>query len=105
VSLVADGTLSRNQAKEVLLEGLRTGAAPHEVVEARGLTQVSDEASLGRAVAEVLAAHPDDVAAYRAGDDKTRKKKVGFLMGQAIQATDNQGNPQVLRRLLEDQLG
>ena len=105
VALVADGTLSRNQAREVLVEGLRTGAAPRDVVAARGLAQVSDETELARVVAEVLAANPDVAADYRAGDDKVRKKKIGFLTGQAVKATSNQGNPQVLRRLLEDQLG
>jgi aspartyl-tRNA(Asn)/glutamyl-tRNA(Gln) amidotransferase subunit B len=97
--------VSRNQAKEVLVEGLRTGMPAREIVAARGLAQVSDESSLAGTIAEVLAAHPEDVAAYREGDEKVRKKKVGFLMGQAIKATSNQGNPQVLRRLLEEQLG
>jgi aspartyl-tRNA(Asn)/glutamyl-tRNA(Gln) amidotransferase subunit B len=105
VSLVADGAVSRNQAKEVLVEGLRTGAPAGDIVAARGLAQVSDESALAATVAEVLAAYPDDVAAYRAGDENVQKKKIGFLMGQAIKATSNQGNPQVLRRLLEEQLG
>jgi aspartyl-tRNA(Asn)/glutamyl-tRNA(Gln) amidotransferase subunit B len=105
VSLVADGTVSRNQAKEVLVEGLETGRPAGEIIAARGLAQVSDESALGGTVTEVLAAHPEDVAAYREGDEKVRKKKIGFLMGQAIKATSNQGNPQVLRRLLEERLG
>ncbi len=105
VSLVADGTVSRNQAKEVLTEGLRSGAAPREIVAARGLAQVSDEGELARVVAQVLEAHADVASEYRAGDDKVRKKKIGFLTGQAVTATNKQGNPQVLRRLLEEQLG
>jgi len=105
VSLVADGTVSRNQAKEVLTEGLRSGAAPREIVAARGLAQVSDEGELARVVAQVLEAHADVASEYRAGDDKVRKKKIGFLTGQAVTATDKQGNPQLLRRLLEEQLG
>ena len=105
VSLVADGTVSRNQAKEVLVEGLRTGTPARDIVAARGLAQVSDESALAATVTQVLAAYPDDVAAYRAGDEKVQKKKIGFLMGQAIKATSNQGNPQVLRRVLEEQLG
>jgi len=104
VALVADGTVSRNQAKEVLTEGLRSGAAPREIVAARGLAQVSDEGELARVVAQVLEAHADVASEYRAGDDKVRKKKIGFLTGQAVTATNKQGNPQVLRRLLEEQL-
>jgi len=65
---------------------------------------VSDEAELASVVDEVLAAHTDVVAEYRDGDDKTRKKKRGFLMGEAMKATKGQGNPQLLNRLLDDRL-
>jgi aspartyl-tRNA(Asn)/glutamyl-tRNA(Gln) amidotransferase subunit B len=44
------------------------------------------------------------VAEYRAGDDKARKKKRGFLMGEAMKATKGQGNPQLLNRLLDTRL-
>jgi aspartyl-tRNA(Asn)/glutamyl-tRNA(Gln) amidotransferase subunit B len=53
---------------------------------------------------EILAANPDVVAAYRAGDDKARKKKLGFLMGKAMNAMKGTGNPQLLNRLLEERL-
>jgi aspartyl-tRNA(Asn)/glutamyl-tRNA(Gln) amidotransferase subunit B len=104
IDLVADGTLSRNLAKDVLVESLRTGKRPREVVEERGLAQVSDERELGSIVDEIIASHPDVVAEYRAGDDKARKKKRGFLMGEAMKATKGQGNPQLLNRLLDDRL-
>ena len=74
------------------------------MVEERGLAQVSDEAELTAVVDALLAGHPDEVAAYRAGDEKARKKKFGFLMGEAMKATRGQGNPQLLRGLLEDRL-
>ena len=74
------------------------------MVEERGLAQVSDEAELTAVVDALLAGHPDEVAAYRAGDEKERKKKFGFLMGEAMKATRGQGNPQLLRGLLEDRL-
>jgi aspartyl-tRNA(Asn)/glutamyl-tRNA(Gln) amidotransferase subunit B len=104
IDLIADGTLSRPLAKEVLAESLRTGKRPREVVEERGLAQVSDESELASVVDEILAAHPDVVSDYRAGDDKARKKKRGFLMGEAMKATKGQGNPQLLNRLLDDRL-
>jgi aspartyl-tRNA(Asn)/glutamyl-tRNA(Gln) amidotransferase subunit B len=104
IDLVASGALSRNQAKDVLAESLRTGTRPKQVVEERGLAQVSDETELARVVDEVLAAHPDVVAEYSTGDDKARKKKRGFLMGEAMKATKGQGNPQLLNRLLDDRL-
>src|SRR3989440_467593 len=104
VDLVADGTLSRNLAKDVLAECLREPKRPKEVVEERGLAQVSDEGELASIVDEILAAHPDVVADYRAGDDKARKKKRGFLMGEAMKATKGQGNPKLLNRLLDTRL-
>ena len=105
VGLVADGTISRGQGKDVLDECLREPKRPKQVVEERGLAQVSDEGELRAVVDALLAEHPDDVAVYRAGDEKERKKKFGFLMGEAMKATRGRGNPQLLRGLLENQLG
>jgi aspartyl-tRNA(Asn)/glutamyl-tRNA(Gln) amidotransferase subunit B len=65
---------------------------------------VSDEDELASIVDEVIAAHPDVAAEYRTGDDKARKKKRGFLMGEAMKATKGQGNPQLLNRLLDARL-
>ena len=104
VDLVADGTLSRNLAKDVLAECLREPKRPKQVVEERGLAQVSDEGELASIVDEIIAGHPDVVADYRSGDDKARKKKRGFLMGEAMKATKGQGNPQLLNRLFDTRL-
>ncbi len=104
VALVADGTLSRGLAKDVLSECLAEPKRPKQVVEERGLAQVSDEGELGSVVDEILAANPDEVTAYRAGDDKARKKKRGFLMGEAMKAMKGKGNPQLLSRLLDERL-
>ncbi len=104
VGLVADGTISRNQAKDVLSECLREPKRPKQVIQDRGLAQVSDEGALASVVDEVLAANADAVDEYRAGDDKVKKKKRGFLMGEAMKALKGQGNPQVLNRLLDDLL-
>jgi aspartyl-tRNA(Asn)/glutamyl-tRNA(Gln) amidotransferase subunit B len=104
VELVADGTLSRKQAKDVLDEALREPKRPKQIVEERGLAQVSDEGELGGVIDAILAANAPEVEAYRAGDDKARKKKRGFFMGEAMKATQGQGNPQLLNRLLDERL-
>jgi aspartyl-tRNA(Asn)/glutamyl-tRNA(Gln) amidotransferase subunit B len=104
VGLVADGTLSRTMAKDVLDEGLREGKRPKEIVDERGLAQVSDESELGRAVDDVLAANASTVDEWRAGDDKVRKKKRGFLMGELMKAMKGKGNPAVLGHLLDERL-
>ncbi len=104
VGLVADGTLSRGQARDVLDECLREPKRPRQVVAERGLIQLSDTDELATVVDAVISAHPDDVAAYRAGDEKARKKKLGFFMQEALTATNRQGNPKLLRQLLEQRL-
>ncbi len=104
VDLVADGTLSRNLAKDVLGECLRQPKRPKQVVEERGLAQVSDEDELASIVDDVLAANTEAVADYRAGDDKVRKKKRGFIFGEVMRATDRKANPQLVNGLLDDRL-
>jgi aspartyl-tRNA(Asn)/glutamyl-tRNA(Gln) amidotransferase subunit B len=104
VDLVADGTLSRSQAQDVLGECLREPKRPRQVIAERGLAQLSDEGELASVVDRVLAENPDVVTQYRDGDAAERKKKRGFLMGQAIAATSRQGNPKVLGDLLDQRL-
>ncbi len=104
VGLVGDGTLSRSLAKEVLAECLVEAKRPRAVVDARGLAQVSDEGELAAVIDGILAAHAADVEEYRAGDDKLRKKKRGFFMGEAMKATKGAANPQLLNRLLDERL-
>ena len=106
VKLVADGTLSRPLAKEVLGAALagESGGSPAAIVAERGLAQVSDEGALAAAVQAVLAALPGEVERYRAGDDKDRKKLRGFFMGKVMAEMKGRGNPQVLNRLIDEAL-
>jgi len=105
VALVADGTLSRNLAKDVLAECLREPKRPRAVVAERGLAQVSDEGELASVIDRIVADHAAEVEQYRAGDDKARKKLRGFFMGAAMKATQGKANPKLLTRLLEERLG
>ncbi len=104
LQLVADGTVSRNQGKEVFAAALAGEGRPGEIVVARGIAQVSDTGALAAVVDEVFAANADAVAQWQAGDDKMRKKKRGFLMGEAMKALKGQGNPQLLNQLLDERL-
>jgi len=96
VQTVQDGTLSARSAKEVLLESLESGADPLELIEKRGLRQVSEVGALEAAVREVLSANPDKLEAYRGG----KKGVMGFFVGQVMKATGGQANPQVLAEVL-----
>jgi aspartyl-tRNA(Asn)/glutamyl-tRNA(Gln) amidotransferase subunit B len=103
--LVADGTLSRNLAKEVLDECLKEPKRPKQVVGERGLAQVSDEGELATVIDDIITANPGEAEKYRAGDDKARKKLQGFFIGKAMQATQGKANGQLLKQLLDDRLG
>jgi aspartyl-tRNA(Asn)/glutamyl-tRNA(Gln) amidotransferase subunit B len=104
VGLVAGGTISRGQAKDVLDESMREEKWPRDIVEARGLAQVSDESALVAAIDDVFAANPGFVDEYRAADDKAKKKKRGFIMGELMKSLKGKGNAQVLSKLLDDRL-
>jgi len=69
-----------------VLEGEGT---PEEVAVGRDLIQISDDALLAAAVAEVLAAHPEELARLQAGDQRL----VGFLVGRVMQATGGRADP------------
>jgi aspartyl-tRNA(Asn)/glutamyl-tRNA(Gln) amidotransferase subunit B len=106
VRLVADATLSRPLAKEVLGAALagEGGGSPAAIVAGRGLAQVSDEGQLAGVVRAVLDAHAAEVERYRAGEEKDRKKLRGFFMGKVMAETKGRGNPQILNRLLDEAL-
>ena len=104
LNLVAAGTVSRNQGKEVFAAALAGEGRPADIVAARGLAQVSDSAALGAVVDEIFVINADAVQEWRAGDEKMRKKKRGFLMGEAMKALKGQGNPQLLNQLIDERL-
>ena len=104
VGLVASGTISRQQARDVLAESLREEKWPRTIVEARGIAQVSDEGAIAGVVDRVLAANPGVADEYRVGDDGAKKKKWLFLMGQVMRELKGQGNAQVINGILERRL-
>lgn len=101
VRLVEAKTISPASAKEVLEEVYQTGAAPEEIVERRGLRQVSDVAELERIIDEVLAQNPKAVADVRAG----KQQALGALLGGVMRATGGKADAQIARRLLQERLG
>ena len=100
ISLVEDGTVSSSAAKEVL-EGVLSGEGqPLDVAESRDLIQISDTSELELAVDEAIAANPDAVDSYRAGETKI----LGFLVGQVMRATQGKADPKVVNQILRDKL-
>ncbi|NPV29025.1 MAG: Asp-tRNA(Asn)/Glu-tRNA(Gln) amidotransferase subunit GatB [Firmicutes bacterium] len=100
LELLKEGTISGKIAKTVFEEMFRTGKRAREIVEARGLVQISDEAELARVVDEVLAAHPGVVADYRSG----KEKALAFLVGQVMKATRGKANPQAVNKIIKEKI-
>ena len=98
---IAAGTISGKIAKEVF-EAVWTGEGSVEaIIEKRGLTQISDSASIDKLVAEVIAANPAQVEQVRAG----KQQVLGFLVGQVMKASRGKANPQQVNEALRRQLG
>jgi aspartyl-tRNA(Asn)/glutamyl-tRNA(Gln) amidotransferase subunit B len=100
IGMVDGGLVSSSAAKEVL-DGVLSGEGTPQVVAAsRDLLQMSDTAELGRIVSDVLAANPQAIAEYRAGEDKV----VGYLVGQVMKATQGKADPRAVNQILRDQM-
>ena len=98
--LIDDGTISGKIAKSVFEDMYRTGKRPGDIVAEQGLVQLSDSDALKEVIGAVLAGHPAQVAAYRAGKDKL----FGFFVGQTMKATQGKANPAVVNELLKQAL-
>jgi aspartyl-tRNA(Asn)/glutamyl-tRNA(Gln) amidotransferase subunit B len=101
IGLVADGTLNRTSAREVLDDHASSGDSVASIVDRRGLRQISDSDALGTVVDEVLVANPDAVADVRAGKEQAIK----FLVGQVMKATRGQANAAVAQAAIRQRLG
>ena len=100
VALVADGTIGGAGAKRALEEAFASGDAIADIVERRGLRQVSDETELGAVVDRVIAEHPDAADKIRAGNQSV----LGFLVGQVMKTSGGSANPTLARELLHRRL-
>jgi len=100
LDLLADNTINGRIAKEVFEVMVESGAAPSEIVEKRGLRQVTDTGAIDAAVDAVLAGNPDKLAEYRAG----REKLFGFFVGQVMKAMAGKGNPALVNEALKARL-
>ena len=100
VKLIEDGTISNKIGKDLLPELLSNGGSPKEIVESKGLSQISDPAEIEAMIDEVLSANPDELAKFRAG--KTKLK--GFFVGQVMKRTGGRADPKLTNQLLSKKL-
>jgi aspartyl-tRNA(Asn)/glutamyl-tRNA(Gln) amidotransferase subunit B len=100
IDLIADNTISGRIAKDVFAEMFESGKGAAEIVEAKGLRQVTDSGEIETKIAEILAANADKVAEYRSG----KEKLFGFFVGQVMRAMGGKANPALLNELLKKKL-
>lgn len=100
IGLIEKGTISTKIAKTVFKEMLESGKLPQQIVEEKGLVQISDEGAIKSIVEQVVAANPQSVEDYRAG----KQKAIGFLVGQVMKESRGKANPAIVNKLLEEVL-
>ena len=101
VELVSQNVINGKTAKDVFAIMVETGEAPEKIVEERGLKQVTDTGAIEKVIDEVLAASPDNVAAYRGG----KTALMGWFVGQVMKASGGKANPGMVNQLLKQKLG
>jgi aspartyl-tRNA(Asn)/glutamyl-tRNA(Gln) amidotransferase subunit B len=97
---ILDGTISGKIAKQVF-ESMWAGEGDaEEVIERKGLRQITDIGAIDRAIEEVIARYPAQAQQYRSGQEKL----LGFFVGQVMKVTGGKANPQRLNALLKGKL-
>jgi len=100
LDLIAKGDISGKIAKELFEIVWTEGGDPAEIVEARGMKQVTDTGAIEAAVDEVMAANPDKVTAA-----KEKPSMAGWFVGQVMKATGGKANPKVVNEIIRKKLG
>ena len=100
IDLIAKGDISGKIAKDLFEIVYTEGGDPAEIVEARGMKQVTDTGAIEAAVDEVIAANPDQVEKAKANP-----KLAGWFVGQVMKATGGKANPKAVNDLVAEKLG
>jgi len=96
IKLIENGTISSKIAKKVFKELIEKGGDPEKIVKEKGLVQISDEGAILKLVIETLDENEQSVTDFKNGKDKA----IGFLVGQIMKKTKGQANPQLVNKLL-----
>ncbi|TJX15862.1 Asp-tRNA(Asn)/Glu-tRNA(Gln) amidotransferase subunit GatB [Tissierella creatinini] len=100
IILVRDGKINNNTGKKVLREMFDTGKTPDLIVKEQGLVQISDEGALSGIIEEVLNNNEQSIIDFKNGKDRA----IGFLVGQIMKASKGKANPQVVNKLLMEEI-
>jgi aspartyl-tRNA(Asn)/glutamyl-tRNA(Gln) amidotransferase subunit B len=100
VDLIGEGTISGKIAKDLFEIVWSEGGDPKQIVEDRGMKQVTDTGAIEAAVDKIIAANPD-----KAEQVKDKPNMIGWFVGQVMKATGSKANPQAVNQMLRDKLG
>ncbi len=98
--MIEEDIISSKIAKQVFEDMSKSGENPAQIVEAKGLVQISDPAQILPVIDEVIANNPDNVAKYKAGNNKL----FGFFIGQVLKKTGGKANPKIVNALVKQKL-
>jgi aspartyl-tRNA(Asn)/glutamyl-tRNA(Gln) amidotransferase subunit B len=101
LDLIADKTISGRIAKDVFDEMWKTGKSAAEIVEEKGLRQITDTGAIEGILDEIIAGAPAQVEQFKSGNEKV----LGWFVGQAMKATQGKANPGLVNQLLRQKLG
>ena len=101
IALIEKNTISNNIGKQIIVDMMKDGTKASEIVEKRGLSQISDEGAIKEVCEQVAAAHPNEVAAYKNG----KVQLLGFFVGQVMKETKGRANPKAVNELMKEILG
>ncbi|MBJ6125443.1 Asp-tRNA(Asn)/Glu-tRNA(Gln) amidotransferase subunit GatB [Microvirga splendida] len=100
IELIGENVISGKIAKDLFEIVFTEGGDPRELVETRGMKQVTDTGAIEKAVDEIIAANPDKVE-----QAKAKPTLLGWFVGQTMKATGGKANPQALNDILKKKLG
>jgi len=100
VDLIGEGTISGKIAKDLFEIVWQEGGDPRELVEARGMKQVTDLGAIEKVVDEIIAANPDKLT-----QAKAKPQALGWFVGQVMKSSGGKANPQAVNDLLKSKLG
>lgn len=104
ISRIKDNTISGKIAKQVFEAMCNKEGSADQIIETKGLKQVSDSGAIEAMVDKVIADSPDQVAQYQAADPDKRKKLIGYFVGQIMKASKGQANPGQVNQVLAKKL-
>ena len=101
ISLIEKNTISNNIGKQIIIDMLKDGTSAKEIVEKKGLSQITDTSAIKEICAKVVEENPKEVESYKGG----KVQLLGFFVGQVMKQSKGRANPKVVNQLLKEILG